>query len=653
MNNKSILNIAILAHVDAGKTTLTEQILFQTGSLKNVGDVNKGTATSDFLDVEKQRGISVIASHLSFVYKDIRFNIIDTPGHADFISEVERSLIAVDVVVMLISAADGVQAQTKVLWQLLDKLSIPRLIVVNKIDRIGLVLDDVIDNIGKELSIETACIQKVDNEASDDVSISPLMDDNSTKIDDSLMESVANVDDDLLEKYLVGEEINSDYFLSIYRKSVNLKKLIPIMFSVAKTGLGVIDILNELLSLFYKPQVVDSDLSAVVFKIEHNAVLGKLSYLRVFGGSIHKKQLIYNNNKDISEKVNLIKSVFSNKLIDVVSAASGDIIAVTGFSEAMVGDVLGNGELPRSFNFDNQAVLTVEVKAVDDNDYFALSEALTILDVEDPQLQFRWYKDEREFHLKINGWIQIQILEQILLDRFALHTSFEAPKVIYKETPSKQGFGRGNYTMPKPCWAVIKLLIEPAERGSGIEYSSLVGVNDALLKYQKEVERTISKALEQGIKGWEVTDLKITLVEATDHVIHSRAGDFVIVTPMAVMNGLQDLGTDLLEPIMSFEINATDDLLGQISGDLHRMRAKFDQPTFEGSIVKITGRIPAATSLEYPVQLASRSGGKANIQMRFLCYEKVAEDLGQVRDYKGISPLDRAKYILKVRNAIR
>ncbi len=363
--------------------------------------------------------------------------------------------------------------------------------------------------------------------------------------------------------------------------------------------------------------------------------------------------MVYNQSKNIEEKVNIIKKVFSDKLYDKELAEKGEIVAVTGLTETAVGDVLGKVKLSRNFDFNNQAILTVQVKELDDSNYFKLSEALTILNIEDPNLQFRWYKDEHEYHININGWIQIQILEQILIDRFGIATKFETPEIIYKETPSERGFGNGDYTMPKPCWAVIKLQIEPGERGSGVVYSSGISVNDALLKYQKEVERTISTALEQGIKGWEVTDIIIRLVEAQDHIMHSRAGDFAIVTPMAIMNGLQEIGTDLLEPIMSFEINAPDDLLGQISGDLHKMRAVFGQPVFKETNVVISGEIPASTSLEYPVQLASRSGGKASIQMSFSSYKIVDDNHGKIRDYKGISPLDRAKYILKVRNAIR
>ncbi len=655
MSQKPIINIAILAHVDAGKTTLTEQLLFESGQLKNRGDVNKGTATSDFLSVEKQRGISVISSNVGFDYNNVHFNIIDTPGHADFISEVERSLYAVDVVLLMISAADGVQAQTKVLWKMLKKLGIPTVVVLNKIDRDAIFFEEVISSIRTDLDEQILPIQEI-IENDDSVEITCLRDYNNNgtlKQNDDILETISNIDDNIMEKYLQGDSIDNEELKTTYKNKIAKSELFPLMFSAAKTAQGINNILDELINLFANVPEEEEEFSAVVFKVQYQKDQGKICFLRIFSGKLNKKQVVYNQSQDFEEKVNQIKSIFSDKFTDVNDANTNEIVAVTGLSNSMVGDVLGKIKPPRDFNFDNQTVLTVAVKEENEDDYLKLSEALSILTIEDPRLNFKWYKEEHEFTLNINGWIQIQILEQIILDRFGIIAKFESPQVIYKETPSKSGFGIGHYTMPKPCWAEIKLKIEPGEQGSGLVYNSTIGVNDALLKYQKEVERTVPRALEQGIKGWEVTDLKITLVGATDHVVHSRAGDFVIVTPMGVMNGLNEIGTDLLEPIMSFEINAPDSLLGQISSDLHNMRATFSQPHFNGNDVVIKGEIPTATSLEYPVQLASRSGGKASILMQFLKYQKVEAELGVIRDYRGISPLDRSKYILKMRNAIK
>lgn len=651
---KNIINIAILAHVDAGKTTLTEQLLYHTGALKSAGNVDKGTAATDFLNVEKERGISVIASHVSFDYKNCRVNIIDTPGHADFISEVERSLMAVDAVVLLISAADGVQAQTRVLWKTLEQMNIPRILLVNKIDRSGVFIDDVIEEVKNELSINCIPIQSVQNEGTDHASISSVFSNESGEDLKKLFELLSEYNDDLLEVFINDEIPDNQSLKDVYLKQVLNTKIFPIMYSVAKNGLGISKLLDELSDTFIGlNDIENSELSALIFKVSHHPQFGKLAFIRMLSGSLTKKMLVYNQRLKKDEKINLIKSVFSDQLIDKEESGAGEIIAVTGFADARVGDVLGKQEFKKTLISNSVPILTVQVKPQTEQDYIKLSEALTILNMEDPFLDFQWYKDEKEFHIKINGWIQIQILEQILLDRFQINAEFLSPSVIYKETPSASGIGYEEYTMPKPCWAVIQFAIEPGEIGSGVVFESKVGVNDILLKYQKEVERTIPKALEQGIKGWETTDLKITLKGGEDHVIHSRAGDFVIATPMAMMNGLKSIGTDLLEPIMKFVIHGPEDILGQLTSDLIQMRGEFEQPEIlEGKIV-LKGKLPVASSLDYPVKLASRTGGRANIQMEFDSYRKVETALGEVRDFKGISPLDRAKYILKARKAIQ
>ena len=654
---KTIINIAILAHVDAGKTTLTEQLLFQSGTLKTVGNVDKGTATTDSLQVEKERGISVASSHVSLSYSDVRVNIIDTPGHADFMSEVERSLMAVDAVILLVSAADGVQAQTRVLWRILEKMKIPRLILINKVDRRGVVPDDVLMDIKKELSESVIVMQELVNEAEDHVEILNLREKilvyEEDKIE-AIIETLAEYDDDLLDAFLNNKKIDSNKIFKVYKEQVNNAKLFAVLFVVAKTGKGIHDLLNEIIQVFtpQKENFID-EFSAVVFKISHHPQFGKLAHLRLFSGVLEKKQLVYNQRTKEEEKLNLLKTVFSDKMQDVNRAEQGEIIAVSGLAYINVGDILGHPIRENYFQFETVPILTVQVKALNIADYIKLSEALMQLNIEDPLLQFQWFKQENEFHLKINGWMQIEILKQLLKDRFRLETEFLVPSVIYKEAPISSGYGYEEYTMPKPCWAVVKFKIEPGDRGSGVVYASKVGVNDILLKYQKEVERTIPKALEQGIKGWETTDLKITLIAGDDHVIHSRAGNFVTATPMGIMNGLKEIGTILLEPIMKFTIQGPEELLGQVSSDLLNMRGVFEQPELDDGKMVLRGKLPVATSLEYPVKLASRTGGRASIQMQFDSYKEVEDGLGVIREFKGISPLDRAKYILKARKGIQ
>jgi ribosomal protection tetracycline resistance protein len=297
-------------------------------------------------------------------------------------------------------------------------------------------------------------------------------------------------------------------------------------------------------------------------------------------------------------------------------------------------------------------MLTVQVKPDNDAQIMELVQAVSQLSDEDPLLDMQWLPDLRELHVKITGTIQIEILQAQLLQRYGLQTKFSEPSVIYKETPTTLGYGYERYWMPKPCWAILKLKIEPAERGSGVSYHSKVSVNDVAAKYQKEIEQTIDKALEQGVKGWQVTDCKITLVEGEDHNIHSRSGDFIIATPMAILNGLTESGTTLLEPILTFYISASLDLLGTITSDITKMRGFFDSPKIENEVFILTGTVPASTAMKYPIRLASLSGGKAKINTKFDSYQACLDEQGQITKYRGVSPLDCEKWILQARKAL-
>lgn len=652
---KRPLNIALLAHVDAGKTSITEQLLYHCGEIKKLGLVDKGTSASDVMLVEKERGISVMASHMSLNYKGVHINILDTPGHADFISEVERSLLAVDLVVLVLSAYEGVQAQTRNIWTLLQKLKLPTIFLINKIDKSDFDPDFLIQNIHQELTFNALPAQVLNMEPN--MKINFIWSDDPFKgslVYENLIEKLSEYDDRLLEQYLAEEQIDRGILKEVYLKSIVHSKVYPVLFSSAKMGLGIEALLMEL-EAFYSMMNFEeaSDLSAIVFKISQHPQFGKLAHLRLFAGSLKKKQLVYNQRLGEEEKVNQIKTVFSQKLTDLEEAGPGDIIAVSGFGHIALGDVLGRDELSRKWSFNTVPILKVQVKPIHSVDYVKLSEALMQLNQEDPLLDFQWFKESEEFHMKINGQIQVEILEQILMERFQIEAHFEDPSVIYKETPSQTAYGFDAYTMPKPCWAVLKFKLEPGDPGSGVEYASEVGVNDILIRYQREVERTIPKALEQGIKAWEVTDIKITLVEGEDHVVHSRAGDFGVATPMAIMNGLQKAGTTLLEPIMKFIIEAPEEYMGGITSDIILMRGSFEQPEIEEGKMKLSGYLPVATSMDYPVKLAAKTGGQGVLSLSFDRYDKIDEDLGVVREFKGISPLDRSKYILKARKAIQ
>jgi ribosomal protection tetracycline resistance protein len=651
--NPNIRNIGILAHVDAGETTIAENFLYLSGITKKLGSVDEGTTQTDFLDVERERGISVRSSNTSFEWEGVKINLIDTPGHVDFSADVERVLRVLDCAVIVVSAVEGVQAHTETLWNSLQNLKIPTIIFINKIDRVGSDVEMVIKEIKKELTDKLAVLYQVSNEASSEASIESVWDDKS--LNNLVVESIANSNEIILEKYLDEQKLSFSELNNSLVQAVHQCNLYPVIMGSAKNSLGVKELLNAILHYLPGPDADETKpLSALVYKVTHDKIMGQIAHVKVYNGVIRNREVIKNASQNIKEKVTQVRKLISNKFEDISEVKAGDISGICGLHNAKVGDVLGvfSESLPEEISL-RTPLLTVQVKAENDKDYPALAEALQELSKEEPTLDFEWLREDRELHVKIMGWIQIEVLEKILENRFGIKAKFDDPTVIYKETPAKKGEGFVQYWMPKPCWAIMKFLIEPGERGSGVIYESKISVDNIHQKYQNEVERTIPNAIKQGIKGWEVTDLKITLIEGEDHEIHSRPGDFIVATPMGIMNGLVNADTTLLEPLISFKISATEDLLGTITSDITQMRGTFNSPEMENGKFLLSGILPVSTSLDFPVRLSSRSGGKAKISTKFYGYQECSDELGQIRKYKGISPLDTSKWILKARKALQ
>ncbi|RLD57553.1 MAG: GTP-binding protein [Bacteroidetes bacterium] len=650
---KKIINIGVLAHVDAGKTTLSESFLYLAGVIKNLGNVDKGSSQTDFLDIEKERGISIRSAASTFYWKDVQINLIDTPGHIDFSADLERTLVVLDAAILVVSAVEGVQSHTENIWSVLKEHKIPTVIFINKIDRLGADTERVLREIRNNLTDDIVVLQESINDGEGNAAnINSCWNENN--ICEQTLESIANNNDVILEKYINNETVSFCELDEELKAAANSSQLIPVLMGAAKNMLGVHELLDALVN--YMPFAKGSEenpFSALVFSVAHDRKLGKIIGIKLFDGKLSNRDVIKNVSRDIEEKVSLIRRFQAGKLKEENFVGAGDIAAVCGLSAANIGDVLGSDSLvPKKIKI-NSPLLTVQVKADNEKDYPALAEALQILNTEDPSLQFEWLREEKELHIRIMGWIQIEVLERIIETRFNVKAKFDNPTVIYKESPKKSAEGFARYWMPKPCWAIVKFKIEVGETGSGLVYKSEVGVNDVHRKYQNEIERTIPEALKQGPKGWEVTDLIITFIEGEDHEVHSRPGDFAIATPMAIMNGLVNSGTKFLEPYLWFQIGAPEDLLGVITSDIIQMRGSFESPQMKNGKFMLEGLVPLATSMDFPIRLSSRSGGKAKIKTRFHSYKECADDKGVIRPFKGISPLDEAKYILKARKAIQ
>jgi ribosomal protection tetracycline resistance protein len=649
MIEKLMRNVGIFAHVDAGKTTTTEHILFESGRIRTIGSVDSGTAQTDSLEVERERGISVKAATTAFLWKGVHVNLVDTPGHVDFLSEVERTLRVMDGAVLIVSAVEGVQAQTEIIWHALQTLHIPTVIYINKMDRIGANVLKVMDEITKLLTPLAVPIQTPSGEADQFRGTISIWEDGNRNL---ISEKLADLDESVMLKFIEGESIEPVELKAKLQQRVQTGEMFPVLFGVSSKGLGVSELMDAIIEYLPAPSGnAEQPVSAVVFKIERDKTMGKLAYVRLYQGTIRNRDIVLNTTQGVEEKITQIRKVDGRKIEDLGVVYAGDIAALCGLAGVRIGDVLGDpNQIPPQ---PTMAVPLLNVQVLSSADqHSALVAALQELTEEDPLLDMQWLQEERELHLKVMGSIQLEILTSLLKTRFDLEVTFGPPSVIYMETPAQAGEGYIAYTMPKPCWAILRFRIEPGEPGSGIQFHSQVRAENLLIRYQNEVERRVPEALQQGLLGWEVTDLIITLVEGEHHVWHTHPLDFAVATPMGIMNGLVNTGTTLLEPLLRFRITVPEELGGRILNDLVQMRASFEAPSTISNRLTVEGIIPVATSLDYSVKLGSLTGGRGTMTTFYAGYQPCPPDIQVSRPRRGVNPLDQSKYILSARKAL-
>jgi len=659
----SIRIIGIVAHVDAGKTTLTEQLLYQSGSSRVLGSVDKGTTHTDSLDMEKQRGISVKAAEIDLTYKETNIHVIDTPGHIDFSSEVERSIGVLDGAIVVLSSVEGVQPQTEVYYNALKELNTPSIFFINKLDRMGASPSKTIVDMKKLLTKDLIPLQLVYeknnqfivsnlfNQSNLVKNILEIKDEAHKQLLEDIIAMLGNNKAEILDQFFEGTLTLGMIKDEIAQQSIK-GKIYPVLYGTALKGEGIKELLDGIIDYLPGPENLDnSELSAMVYKISHNKTLGKIAHIKIFSGSISTRDDILNVTTGKNEKITMIKKLINQKPIDVKSASSSDLVMVSGFNCSTY-DVLGSKTHIPKLQTITTPLLTLRIYSKFQEDYIALVEALIILQEEDPLLNMQWIKEKKEIHLRIMGKIQIEYIEAILMERFSLKVTFGPPSVIYKETPISSGYGESSYTMPKPCWAIVEFLIEPLPRGTGLIYESKVRTEKVKIKYQREIEDNLNQILSQGIYGWPVTDLKITFTYGEDHVMHSRSGDFATSAAMGIMRGLNEIGTTLLEPIIKFRLTVPENVGGRVLNDIIKMRGSFETPFIHNDTFTIEGKMPVSTSLEYPGDLGKISSGKGVMTTGFSGYEPCSLEIGSIRERIGVNPLDRAKYILYVRNAL-
>ncbi|OBZ15716.1 GTP-binding protein [Bacillus sp. FJAT-27264] len=649
------INVGIFAHVDAGKTTTTEHILYESGRIRSLGSVDTGTALTDSLDVERQRGISVRAALASFAWKGVQVNLVDTPGHVDFLSEVERSLRVMDCAVLILSAVEGVQAQSEMIWSALRKLKIPTIIFMNKMDRTGADPEAVLAQAHTYLSGDIIPVQQPLGREQDYAGTADLWEQGAdSAVQTELLEALAERDEALLETYMAGDSLDLAIWRNHLADRAAAAELFPLVYGAAAKGMGIPALLDAMIQYFPRAGG-DAELpvSGIVYNIQRDKSMGRMAFVRLYEGTIRNRDAVQNYSQDIQGKITQVRKVEGGRTEDVGALEAGDIGVVYGLSGVRIGDVLGRPDaIPQEAKL-AVPLLTVRVhwaEAADDHKVIA---AMQELADEDPLLDAQWLPEERELHIKVMGPIQLEILGSVMESRYGLAVTFGQPSVIYKETPARAGEGFIAYTMPKPCWAILRFQIEPGPLGSGLVYDSVVRSSDLLPQYQNETARRVPEALQQGLYGWEVTDLKVTLVEGQHHVWHTHPLDFAVATPMGIMDGLARVGTKLLEPVLQVRIVVPEENGGRVMNDLVQMRGTFEPPVLLGDRMVIEGRLPLATSLDYPVTLSSFTKGRSTFTSFFAGYEECPPDVTAERTRRGVNPLDQSKYILSVRKALQ
>ncbi|AEB76703.1 translation elongation factor G [Clostridium botulinum] len=622
---KNIKNIGIVAHVDGGKTTTTEQIMYLSGIIRELGSVDKGSSKMDYNNIERQRGITIFSEQTSFQWKGANINLIDTPGHIDFSSELERSLKALDGAVLIISAVEGVQAYTETIWNLLRKNNIPTLIFINKLDRVGASIDRIYKDIEKNLTKDYFPIHKTEKIEKDFEDIIDLIDENEFSKDSQekiiLLEKLAEKDEEILEKYLEGEEITRNIFISKVQNLVKQCDTFPVLLGSAIKGIGIEKLLDSVVQLLpYHSGNDEKEFSGIIYKVKFDETVGKLCYVRVINGVVRVRDSIYNSLGE-EEKITQIRKYNGEKYINVESLTSGEIGVVCGLKNVKANDSLGNSKNISNEDTINESALISRVIPKDEEKLQELLKALQILNEEDPTLQLEWNCENKELSISIKGSIHMEVLKEVIKERFNIQVEFLEPKVNYIETIEKISKGFCHFE-PKKHYAEVEVEIEPNDRGKGVEFISEINGDILPYQYQNNIEKAAFEAMLHGpLIGGKVTDIKIKLINGKYHLEHTHGGDFRIATIRAVYQALQKNKVILLEPVYKYKIIVDKETGGKVMTDILKMGGKFKEPEISEDKMIIKAEVPVATSMNYKLQLLSATSGKAIVNMQFLKFD--------------------------------
>lgn len=672
-------NIGVIAHIDAGKTTTTERILYYTGKTHRLGSVDDGTTVTDWMDQERERGITIVSAAVSAEWKDHLVNIIDTPGHIDFTAEVQRSLRVLDGGVVVFDAVQGVEPQSETVWRQADLYGVPRICFVNKMDRVGASFERTVQMIRERLGATPLSVQIPIGEEEEFKGVVDLLTQKSiiwkddqgkepvesdvpvdlqTQVDamrDRLVEQIAETDDDLTIKYLDGEDITVEELKQALRNAVIAGQLTPVFCGTSLRNKGVQPVLDAVVD--YLPSPLDipavrgfkpnsdeelerpaedtAPMSALVFKIVTDPYVGRLAYLRLYSGRLKKGSSVYNPVKQKKERVGRLIRMYADRREDIDDASAGDIVAILGLKFSFTGDTLcdaANQVILEDISFPEPVIsVAIEPKTMADQD--KMSEALHKLAEEDPTFQVRVDQETGQTLISGMGELHLEVLVDRLLREFGVQARVGNPRVAYRESITqtvdkieyrhvKQSGGRGQF-------AHVVVAIEPNEPGLGITFENAITGGSIPREFIPAVEKGVRETAESGVlAGYPVTDVNIRLYDGSFHEVDSNEIAFKLAGSMVFRDGVQRAKPVLQEPIMKVEVITPDDYLGEVIGQLNSRRGEvLGMDVRPGNSQAVSAMVPLAEMFGYATRLRSATKGRGVFTMEFDHYATVSDSL--------------------------
>ncbi|MCD6291294.1 MAG: elongation factor G [Anaerolineae bacterium] len=671
-------NIGIIAHIDAGKTTTTERILFYTGRTYRLGNVDEGTTVTDWMEQERERGITITSAAISCTWKDIQINIIDTPGHIDFTAEVQRSLRVLDGGVVVFDAVNGVEPQSETVWRQADRYHVPRICFVNKMDRVGADFWRTVEMIETRLNAHPVAIQipigvydsfrgmvdLIEEKAwifSDELGARPEQVDIPDDLVDEvarrreqMIEVIADADEDILNKYLEGAPISPEDLRRALRRATIAGDLVPVLCGSALRNKGVQPLLDAV--VYYLPSPLDippiqgvnpkteeveervpdpdGPLAALVFKIASDPYMGRLAYLRVYSGTLHTGDQVVNANKNRKERIGRLVRMYADKREDIDVIYAGDIGAVLGLKQTFTGETLCSANAPillESIQFP-EPVISVAIEPRTQADQDRMAEALRRLAEEDPT--FRVRTDEQTGQTLISGMgeLHLEVLVDRMLREFRVHANVGRPQVAYRETITQRARAEGRFirqTGGRGQYGHVWLEVEPLPPGRGIEFENAIVGGVVPQEFIPAVEAGAREALESGVlAGFPVVDIKVRLVDGSYHEVDSSSIAFKIASSMATREAVEKAQPVLLEPVMRVHVVVPEPNTGDVIGDLSSRRGEIQGLEPHGAGMQlIRALVPLAEMFGYATRLRSVTQGRGTFTMEFDHYQRVEASL--------------------------